>query len=84
MILFGAPFMAASFVMNNNLRAEGNALFGMRGIVTGAILNVTLDPLLIFVLGMGIRGAAVATVISQLVSFCILLSFFSVARAGSS
>lgn len=81
-ILFGAPFMATSFVMNNNLRAEGNALFGMRGIVAGAILNVTLDPLLIFVLGMGIRGAAIATVISQLVSFCILLSFFLRGKSG--
>jgi putative MATE family efflux protein len=81
-ILFGAPFMAASFVMNNNLRAEGNATLGMRGIVAGAILNVTLDPLLIFGLGMGIRGAAVATVISQLVSFCILLSYFLRGKSG--
>ncbi len=81
-ILFGAPFMAASFVMNNNLRAEGNATLGMRGIVIGSILNVVLDPLLIFVLDMGIRGAAVATVISQLVSFCILLSYFLRGKSG--
>ncbi len=75
-ILFGAPFMAGSFVMNNNLRSEGNAALGMRGIVTGAILNVVLDPILIFGFNMGIRGAAIATVFSQLVSFSILLSFF--------
>lgn len=75
-ILIGAPFMAASFVMNINLRAEGNALLGMRGMVSGALLNIVLDPLLIFVLGMGIRGAAVATVFSQMVSFGILLSYF--------
>jgi putative MATE family efflux protein len=75
-ILFGAPIMAASFVMNTNLRSEGNASLGMRGIVIGSLLNVILDPILIFALGMGIRGAAVATVVSQLVSFIILLSFF--------
>ena len=75
-ILFGAPLMAASFVMNANLRAEGNASLGMRGIVTGALLNVILDPILIFGCKMGIQGAAIATVFSQLVSFSILLSFY--------
>ena len=75
-ILFGAPFMAASFVMNTTLRAEGNASLGMRGIVVGSLLNVILDPILIFWVGLGIKGAAIATVFSQLVSFTILLSFF--------
>jgi putative MATE family efflux protein len=75
-ILFGAPFMAASFVMNTNLRSEGNASLGMRGIVVGSLLNVILDPILIFGFQMGIQGAAIATVFSQLVSFSILLSFF--------
>lgn len=75
-ILFGAPFMAASFVMNTNLRSEGNASLGMRGIVVGSLLNVILDPILIFVVGLGIKGAAIATVFSQIVSFSILLSFF--------
>ncbi len=75
-ILFGAPIMAASFVMNTNLRAEGNAALGMRGIVVGALLNVILDPILIFGFKMGIKGAAIATVFSQLVSFGILLSFY--------
>ncbi len=75
-ILFGAPFMAASFVMNTTLRAEGNASLGMRGIIVGSLLNVILDPILIFWAGLGIRGAAIATVFSQLVSFAILLSFF--------
>lgn len=75
-ILFGAPLMAASFVMNTNLRSEGNARLGMRGIVVGSLLNVILDPLLIFGFNLGIQGAAIATVFSQLVSFSILLSFF--------
>ncbi len=75
-ILFGAPLMAASFVMNTNLRAEGNASLGMRGMVTGSLLNVVLDPILIFGFNMGIRGAAIATVFSQFVAFSILLSFY--------
>lgn len=76
LILIGAPYMAASFTMNNNLRSEGKAVLGMVGMVSGAVVNVVLDPIFIFVLGMGIRGAALATILSQLVSFCILLSQF--------
>lgn len=72
-ILIGAPFMLTSFVMNNILRAQGNAMFAMMGITTGGILNMILDPLLIFGLDMGISGAAIATMISQIVSFIILL-----------
>jgi len=75
-ILLGAPVMASSFVMNNNLRSEGKALYAMRGITIGAVLNVGLDPLFIFTFGMGISGAAIATVFSQLVGFCVLLSAF--------
>lgn len=73
-ILFGAPYMTASLVLNNQLRFQGSALYGMIGITTGAILNVLLDPVLIFVLDMGISGAALATIISQFVSFCLLLT----------
>lgn len=72
-ILIGAPFMLTSFVMNNILRAQGNAMFAMMGITTGGILNMILDPLLIFGMDMGISGAAIATMISQIVSFIILL-----------
>ena len=72
-ILIAAPFMLTSFVMNNILRAQGNAMFAMVGITTGGILNMFLDPLLIFVFQMGISGAAIATMASQMVSFCILL-----------
>lgn len=75
-ILFAAPVMAASFVLNNVLRAEGKAQFSMIGITVGGILNCGLDPLFIFGFGMGIGGAAIATALSQLVSFFILLTPF--------
>jgi Na+-driven multidrug efflux pump len=72
-ILFGAPWMTASLVLNNQLRFQGSAVYGMVGIVSGAVLNIGLDPLLIFVFDMGIAGAAWATIFSQFVSFCLLL-----------
>lgn len=73
-ILLGAPFMTGSFTLNNQMRFQGNALFAMYGIVSGAVLNLGLAPLFIFVFGMGIAGAATATLISQICSFCILLA----------
>lgn len=75
-IIFAAPFMITSFVMNNQLRFQGKAIFSMMGMAAGGILNIFLDPLFIFVFGLGISGAAIATLISQAVSFCILLSVF--------
>ena len=72
-ILFGAPWMTASLVLNNQLRFQGSAAYGMVGITSGAVLNIALDPLLIFVMDMGVAGAALATIISQFVSFCLLL-----------
>ena len=75
-ILIAAPFMCMSFVMNNVLRAEGKAVLSMVGLVTGALVNVVLDPLLIYSLDMGMAGAAIATCISQILSFVILLVLF--------
>ncbi len=72
-ILLGAPWIAASFTLNTLLRFQGSAFYGMIGMTTGAILNVALDPLFIFVFDMGVSGAALATMISQFVSFCLLL-----------
>ena len=71
-LLFGAPFVLASCVLNNQMRFQGNAFFSMIGLVSGAFLNIGLDPLFIFVFRMGVRGAAAATVISQFFSFCVL------------
>lgn len=73
-ILIGAPYMTASLVLNNQLRFQGSAFYSMIGITTGAVLNIGLDPLFIFVLDMGVAGAALATIISQFVSFCLLIA----------
>jgi len=72
-ILIGAPFMMGQFVVNNQLRFQGNAFYAMIGLVSGAIINIILDPLLILTLDMGIKGAAIATVAGQITSFFILL-----------
>lgn len=71
-ILMGTPFQIASFTLNSQLRMQGNTRHAMWGIVSGAVLNVLLDPLLIFGCSLGLRGAALATVIGQAVSFLIL------------
>ena len=75
-ILIAAPFMCMSFVLNNVLRAEGKAVLSMVGLVVGALVNVILDPILIFAADMGITGAAIATCTSQILSFVILLGMF--------
>lgn len=80
-ILIGMPYMAASFVLNNILRFQGSAYFAMLGIAAGGIINIALDPLLIFGLGLGTGGAALATIISQFISFCIL--FYNSGRSGN-
>ena len=71
-LLFGAPFVLSSCVLNNQMRFQGNAFFSMIGLVSGAVLNIGLDPLFIFVFNMGVMGAAAATVVSQAFSFCVL------------
>lgn len=73
LILIGAPYMTASLVLNNQLRFQGSAFYAMIGIASGAVLNIALDPLFIFVFDMGVSGAALATIISQLVGFVLLL-----------
>ena len=75
-ILIAAPLMISSLVMNNILRYEGKASFAMIGLVTGGVLNIALDPLFMFVFGLGTAGAGIATSLSQSISFCILLSMF--------
>lgn len=80
-ILIAAPYMTVSFVFNNHLRAQGNAALSMLGITTGGVLNVILDPVLIFHFEMGISGAAIATILSQFISFLILLVL--VIRSGN-
>lgn len=86
-ILLAAPFMTGAIVMNNQLRMQGNAFFAMIGLTSGAVVNLVLDPLLIFEkgdtlfsgaitmpfgAGMGVAGAALATAVSQVISFVLL------------
>ena len=71
-ILLGTPFMMSSFVLNNQLRFQGSASYAMIGIVAGGVVNIVLDPVFIFIFKMGVAGAALATVISQFISFIIL------------
>jgi len=75
-ILFSAPFLVTSFTMNNILRYEGKAALGTIGMMSGAILNIICDPIFMFGFKMGIAGAGLSTALSQIVSFCILLSVF--------
>lgn len=72
-ILLGTPLIMSSFVMNNQMRFQGNAFMAMLGITFGAGLNIILDPIFIFTFGMGVSGASLATMLSQCVSFVILL-----------
>lgn len=74
-VLVAAPFMTCSFVLNNNLRYEGKSFFAMIGLVTGGILNIFGDYLLIRVLQMGVFGAGLSTAASQFVGFFMLLIF---------
>ena len=72
-VLIAAPFMAANFVMNQCLRSEGSATLSMIGMGFGGILNCVLDPIFIIGLDMGVAGASLATAISKVVSFAILI-----------
>lgn len=80
MILFGAPFIATGFLMNMQLRFQGEAFYSMLCMVAGAVLNTILTPLFIFTFGLGIAGSAAATVVSEAVSFIFLL--IEMRRAG--
>lgn len=80
-ILWAAPVNCATFVLSHTLRSEGFTRQSMIGVALGGLLNVVLDPLFIFGFHMGAGGAALATMISQIVSFCILLFFFLSGRS---
>lgn len=71
-ILIGAPFMVLSLVLNALLRFQGSAFVSMIGLVIGAVVNIALDPLFIFTFDLGVKGAAIATIISQTVG-CVLM-----------
>ena len=72
-ILIASPFQTSALTLNNQLRFQGNTKHGLIGLGVGAVLNMGLDPLFILVFGMNTDGAGLATMISQIVSFCILV-----------
>lgn len=76
-IMIAAPFFTSSYTMNNLLRYESKASLGTIGMMTGAVLNLFMDALFMFVFKFGIAGAGLATAISQIVSFFILLYMLS-------
>jgi putative MATE family efflux protein len=75
-ILIGAAFATYPMAMNNLVRAEGNARVAMNIMIFGAVLNIVLDPIFIFLLHMGVQGAAVATVISHLATTVYVTRYF--------
>ncbi|MCT4620982.1 MAG: MATE family efflux transporter [Marinisporobacter sp.] len=75
-LVYGSVFTVLNMTLNNMIRAEGNAKFSMFAISLGAGLNIILDPIFMFTLNMGIKGAAVATVLAQIVSFIFLMNYF--------
>jgi putative MATE family efflux protein len=75
-ILYATPIAIMGAVFNDLLRAEGKMQFMMMVIMLGSLLNIALDPVFIFVLDMGVRGAAIATVISQTAALALALSFY--------
>ena len=82
-VLIMCPVVVCSFVLNNNLRYEGKAFYAMIGLVTGGIVNIFGDYLLIKVIPLGVLGAGIATAVSQFISFCILLHFYKKMAQGS-
>lgn len=71
-IILGTPFITSCFLLNNQMRFQGNSLMSMIGIASGAVLNIILDPILIFTCDMGIAGAGLATALSQMFSFVVM------------
>jgi len=75
-ILFGFIFFSFSLAANHIIRAEGRPRAAIYPMVIGAVLNIILDPIFIFGLKMGVRGVALATIISQFVSVCYIILYF--------
>ncbi len=74
-IAIGLPFMMISTALNSIIRADGSPKFAMISMILGAVINTILDPIFIFVFGMGVQGAAIATVLGQVASFVVSLLY---------
>lgn len=75
-VLIATPFIMGSFVLNNCLRYEGKAFYAMIGLVSGGLLNILGDFLLVYVFNFGVLGAGIATAVSQMVSFVLLVILY--------
>ena len=75
-VLIASPFMICSLILNNSLRFEGKAFYAMFGLTAGGLLNILGDYLLVSVAGLGVYGAGLATAVSQIISFLILLFMY--------
>ncbi|MDO5737644.1 MAG: MATE family efflux transporter [Eubacteriales bacterium] len=73
--LLASPFVIAGLALNAFIAAQGESKIAMRTVLIGAVTNIVLDPIFIFVLKLGVKGAAIATVIAQIVSFVSVLLF---------
>ena len=79
--LLGNMFVMLSLGLNSFINAQGFGKIGMLTVAIGAVINIVLDPIFIFVLNMGVSGAALATIISQFVSFCWTIKFLTGKKA---
>lgn len=75
-ILIGIPFYVIGQGLNGIIRADGSPRYAMIATLSGAILNIILDPIAIFALGMGIKGAAIATIVGQIITFILTVLYF--------
>ncbi|MEW5785600.1 MAG: MATE family efflux transporter [Bacillota bacterium] len=78
----GAVMLFMIMMLNQTVRAEGNAILPMFVMILSAVLNIVLDPIFIFMLGMGIRGAAIATVLAKAIGAVILLWYYIAGRSA--
>ena len=83
-VIAGSIFLYGIMMMNNAVRSEGNPMYPMVVMIGSSLLNIALDPIFIFALGLGIRGAAVATVISKALGFSALLYYYLSGRSSLS
>jgi len=81
-ILIGTPFLNFAMVFNSVIRSEGNARVAMLTMVVAAVINIILDPIFIFGLKMGVKGAAIATVISQIITFIYITFYFTTGKSA--
>lgn len=81
LILLGAWFNFPGFVLNNAIRAEGNPKLAAKMMIVSCVLNLILDPVFIFLFNMGIKGAALGTIICQLVVFLWTTYYFTLGKS---